>query len=107
MWITSVKFPLSDDITQDSAGFVTHAKTWLEHVPASKRDTTRSDETLAQQFGYTADAVYVVDRACFPSGAGYLVDEADNTVYTIRRHYTGERTNTVELTCEVRENGKT
>lgn len=106
MWNTSVKIPIGDETEQDSSGFVTHKKKYLEHIPASKRNTTRSDETLANQLGYTVSAVFEIDKACYNGKAGYLIDEQDDVVYDIKRKYSAEKSNLISLTCEVRENGK-
>lgn len=106
MWNTSVKIPITDEKSQDSSGFVTHNKTYLEHIPASKKDTTRSDETLANQLGYTVSVIFEIDKACYNNNAAYLIDEQDNVVYDIKRKYNADKSNLVVLTCEVRENGK-
>lgn len=106
MWNTSVSFPTGDKQTQDSAGFVTHEKTYLKGVPASRRDATRTDETLATQMGYTVSKVFECDKACYPAGAGYLIDESDSVEYDIKRAFTGEKENLIQLTCEVRDRGK-
>lgn len=105
MWMTSISLPDKDSITQDDSGFVSHEKTYIEHIPASSKDATRSDETLAKQMGYTVSKVFTIDKAIY-SGQGYLIDESDNSMYDIKRAYTKEKSNLVELTCEVRENGK-
>lgn len=106
MWNTSISFPTGDEQSQDSSGFVTHEKTYIKGIPASRRDTTRTDETLAQQMGYTVSKVFECDAACYQDGAGYLIDESDSQEYDIKRIYRGEKSNTIELTCEVRANGK-
>lgn len=106
MWNTSVKIPIRDEISQDSAGFVTHHKSYLERIPACRKDSTRSDETLANQLGYTVSKVFEVDKSCITSNTAYLIDEEDNVVYDIKRKYSSEKSNLVVLTCEVRENGK-
>ncbi len=105
MWNTSIALPVSDNPVQDESGFVTHEKTYLKGIPASRRDTTRADETSAKQMGYTVSRIYAIDKACY-SGNGYLVDEEDNTVYDIKRTHVLDKSNLIELTCEVRENGK-
>ena len=105
MWNTSIAFPQSVSGTQDSAGFVRLDKTYLHGIPANRKDTTRSDETLANNMGYTVDRVYEVDRACY-NGAGYLIDEFENVICDIKRVHTQDKSNLVSLACEVRENGK-
>ena len=106
MWITSVKFPISDTVTQDSSGFPTHSKTYREHIPASRKDASRQDELLAMQAGYTVDCTFEVDKATYPERCGYLIDESDGTEYDIKRTYTPDKSNRIILTCEVRQRGK-
>lgn len=106
MWNTSISFPTSDTLTQDTSGFQTHQKTYLTGIPATRQDATRQDEILAMQKGYTADCTFACDRACYPAGAGYLIDDSDNVEYDIRRTYRPEKSNLIVLTCEVRHRGK-
>lgn len=105
MWNTSVSFPQSDSPLQDTAGFVTHDKTYLHGIPASRKDATRQDELLAYQYGYTVSRTYEVDAACY-NGAGFLIDEFEQKIYDIKRVYHPEKSDTVVLTCEVRDRGK-
>lgn len=105
MWNISISLPVSDKPIQDESGFVTHEKTYLEHIPANRKDTTRTDEVSAKQMGYTVSRIYAIDKACY-TGNGYLVDEEDKKVYDIRRTHILEKSNLIELTCEVRQNGK-
>lgn len=102
---TSISFPNGDDITQDEDGFVTHNKTFVKNIPAQRKDTTRNDELVAHQMGYSVSAIFEIDSACY-SHQGYLIDEADGTTYDIKRTHKKEKSNKIELTCEVRENGK-
>ena len=105
MWTTSVSLPRTDEPTQDSSGFVTHVKTLLQGIPASRKDATRDDEMLANQFGYTASCIYEMDKACY-NGAGYLIDENTMEIFDIKRTFSGEKSNMISLTCEKRERGK-
>ena len=50
---TSISLPNGDTISQDEDGFVTHHKTYIQNIPARKRDTNRSDEVSAHQMGYS------------------------------------------------------
>lgn len=102
---TSISLPDTDEITQDQDGFVTHNKTFIKGIPARKKDTTRSDELMAHQMGYSVSCIFEIDSACYQK-QGYLVDESDETTYDIKRTHKKEKSNKIELTCEVRQNGK-
>lgn len=102
---TSISFPNGDEITQDNDGFVTHNKTYIKNIPAVKKDTTRTDEIAAHQMGYSVSCIFEIDFACY-NRQGYLIDEADGTTYDIKRTHKKEKSNKIELTCEVREHGK-
>lgn len=102
---TSISLPSKDDIVQDNDGFVTHNKTFIRNIPARRKDTTRNDELVAHQMGYSVSAIFEIDSACY-NKAGYLVDESDNTTYDIKRTHKKEKSQKIELVCEVRQNGK-
>lgn len=102
---TSISLPSADEISQDADGFVTHNKTFVKNIPARKMDTTRSDELIAHQMGYSVSCIFEIDSACY-SHQGYLVDESDSTTYDIKRTHKKEKSNKIELTCEVRQHGK-
>ncbi len=102
---TSISLPNKDEIVQDEDGFVTHNKTYTKNIPARKKDTTRSDELVAHQMGYSVSCIYEIDKACYEK-QGYLIDESDQVVYDIKRTHQKETSNKLELVCEVRENGK-
>lgn len=102
---TSISLPDTDVVSQDQDGFVTHNKTYIKGIPARRKDTSRNDELMAHQFGYTVSAIFEIDSACY-SRQGYLVDESDSTTYDIKRTHKKEKSNKIELVCEVRTNGK-
>lgn len=102
---TSISLPNSDEITQDQDGFVTHNKTYVKGIPARKMDTTRSDELMAHQMGYSVSCIFEIDSACY-SHQGYLIDESDNVTYDIKRTHQKEKSQKIELICEVRDHGK-
>lgn len=102
---TSISLPNSDEISQDADGFVTHNKTYVKGIPARKKDTTRSDELMAHQMGYSVSCIFEIDSACY-NRQGYIIDESDSTVYDIKRTHKKEKSTKIELTCEVRANGK-
>lgn len=102
---TSISLPSKDEIVQDNDGFVTHNKTFVKNIPARRKDTTRNDELMAHQLGYTVSCIFEIDFACY-NHQGYLVDESDNVTYDIKRTHKKEKSNKIELVCEVRANGK-
>lgn len=102
---TSISLPSKDDIVQDNDGFVTHNKTFIRNIPARRKDTTRNDELMAHQMGYTVSCIFEIDSACYQK-QGYLIDESDNVTYDIKRTHKKEKSNKIELVCEVRDHGK-
>ena len=105
MWNTSIALPVENTETQDSSGFISRTKTYLQNIPANRSDCTRADETLANQMGYIADVIMEIDAAVY-NGAGYFIDEASGTEYEIRRTFRKDRSNKIQLTGQRREHGK-
>lgn len=105
MWVTSISLPESREETQDPAGFQTETKKYFKGIPANKLDTTRNDELLANQGGYTADIIMEIESVAY-SGQGYFIDEATGDIYDIRRTFHPNRSNRIKLTGELREHGK-
>lgn len=106
MWTTSISLPVVHDDTQDAAGFITQIKDYMERIPASMLDSTRQDEILANQMGYTADVIVEIEVVAY-NGAGYFIDEATGDEYDIKRTYRPERSNRIRLTGQRRLHGKT
>lgn len=102
---TSISLPSKDDIVQDNDGFVTHNKTFIRNIPARRKDTTRNDELVAHQMGYSVSCIFEIDSACYQK-QGCLIDESDETTYDIKRTHKKEKSTKIELICEVRTNGK-
>lgn len=102
---TSISLPDTDNISQDNDGFVTHEKTYIKGIPARRKDTSRNDELMAHQMGYSVSCIFEIDSACYQK-QGYLVDESDSVTYDIKRTHKKEKSQKIELTCEVRQNGK-
>ena len=102
---TSISLSSKDEISQDQDGFVTHNKTYIKGIPARRKDTSRNDELMAHQLGYSVSCIFEIDSACY-NRQGYLIDESDNTTYDIKRTHKKEKSNKIELTCEVRQSGK-
>lgn len=102
---TSISLPSKDEISQDADGFVTHNKTFVKNIPARRKDTSRNDELMAHQMGYSVSCIFEIDSACYQK-QGYLVDESDSVTYDIKRTHKKEKSTKIELVCEVRQNGK-
>ncbi len=106
MWTTSIALPMKGEHTQDAAGFRTETKEYLEGIPANMLDTTRQDEIIANQMGYTADVIVEIEAAAY-NGAGHFIDEATGDEYDIKRTFHGNRSNRIQLTGQRRHHGKT
>ena len=102
---TSISLPDTDNISQDNDGFVTHEKTYVKGIPARRKDTSRNDELMAHQMGYSVSCIFEIDSACYQK-QGYLVDESDSVTYDIKRTHKKEKSQKIELVCEVRQHGK-
>lgn len=102
---TSISLPDTDVVSQDQDGFVTHTKSYIKNIPARRKDTSRNDELMAHQMGYSVSCIFEIDSACY-NHQGYLVDESDSTTYDIKRTHKKEKSQKIELTCEVRQHGK-
>ena len=88
MWNKSISLPLPVLPEQDADGFpVPAGDNLIEHIPARQRTTSRIDETLASQGGYT-------------------IDMAVDIIYDIRATRPRQRGVLIQLTGELREHGK-
>lgn len=105
MWNRSIRFLREESAGQDKDGFRKSEEFQTGSIPASFTDATRNDEILASQKGYTADQNIEV-MACNYSGEERLLDEADGTVYEVKRTYRKDKSIAVILTCERREHGE-
>lgn len=101
MWNTSIKFPYGYKQETDKSGVKQNTPLYVCGIPANKKDTTRNDEILAKQIGYTAEVIYEV-MECNYTGSSILIDESTDIEYEIKRSYKKEKSNLIELTCEKR-----
>ena len=76
--MTSIKLPVSSDVTRDSEGFRTENVTWQDAIPATVRDATRREQAMANQAGYTISQIY---ETRFYEDQDILMDEADGQIY--------------------------
>lgn len=105
MWNSSIRLPTEKITNQDSEGFAEESWKFTEEIPARFLDTTRMDETLANQYGYRADLVAEI-MACNYNGASFFVDVTTESEYEIKRTFCSENSGKIQLTGERREHGK-
>lgn len=106
MWTGSIALPRKIVSGQDKEGFQAEETIqWESGIQANYTDVTRSDETLASKKGYTADQNIEV-MACNYLGEAFLKDESSNLLYDIKRTYRKDKSGTIILTCQRREDGK-
>lgn len=105
LWTNSISLPVKKVTEQNENGFLDEAWEFVGGIPASFKDTTRADETLANQCGYGVDVIVEI-MACNYNGASFFVDEATGGMYDIRRTHKKEKSMRIELTGERREHGK-
>lgn len=104
MWNKSIKLVIGVDITTDEDGFDTEVERYLEGIPANFTDTTRNDELIANQTGYTADQNIEI-LSCNYNGEKFLYDEENGNKYEVKRTYRKDKSMNLVLTCERRETG--
>lgn len=105
MWNKSVKLVTGTERQRDADGFMTEEKeNYLEQIPANFTDTTRNDELLGNQMGYTANQNIEI-AACNYHGEKILYDEETGNRYEVKRTHRGDKAWTIVLTCERRERG--
>ena len=100
MWNNSIKLS-TDDGELDDDGYKKKVKSYTKSIPANFLDTTRDDEILANQLGYTAHQVVEI-VACNYSGQKYLLSESDNMEYEVKRTFKKNKSMYIQLTCERR-----
>lgn len=104
MWNRSIRLQKKESRQQDREGFVKGGGTYTESIPANFTDTTRNDEILAAQKGYTADQNVEI-MACNYHGEEYLLDESNGALYEVKRTYRKDKSMLMILTCERRAYG--
>lgn len=105
VWTKSISLPKSKETSQDADGFESEELEYIKGIPANIKDTTRSDEVLASQSGYSADIVVEIMEGCY-NGASFFIDESTGITYDIQRSYGADKANTIQLTGQRREHGK-
>lgn len=105
MWTSAICFSVQSVVTENEDGGQELWESWGRQIPASFKDSTRDDEVLAHQFGFTAD-VNIEIMACNYDRQAYLMDAATGDIYDVKRTFKPERSGTIVLTCQRRERGK-
>ena len=105
MWNGSICFIKKKTTEKDKEGFCKSEIEMSEELPANIGDATRSDETLGNQRGYSAD-ISVEILACNYSGESMFKDIATGKIYEVKRTYRKQKTMMIALTGEERERGK-
>jgi hypothetical protein len=101
VWNDSIKLPNGYTETTDVDGFILKTPLYISGIPANFLSATRSDETLANQIGYTADVIIEI-MECNYSGQNILIDEKDEKEYEIKRSHKAPRKEIIQLTCQRR-----
>ena len=105
MWNGSISLPSGKQAGQNKNGFETETEyAFMKGIRAQFKEVTRSEQSLAQQKGYTADIVVRI-MACNYQGQSFFKDEATGEYYDIRRTYRPPDAMTIELTGERRDCG--
>lgn len=99
-----MKLVIGKNTETDKDGFKTETESFLEGIPANFTNTTRNDELIANQTGYTADQNIEI-LWCNYNGEKILYDEASGDKYEVKRSYHKDKSLNVILTCERRERG--
>lgn len=102
MWNKSIKLVTGKETVTDEDGFDTVTERFLEGIPANFKDTTRNDEIMASQIGYTADQNIEI-LACNYNGEQVLYDEENGDKYEVKRTHHKDKSMKIVLTCERRE----
>lgn len=107
MWDRSISFPSGGNITTDPDGFDTASETFITGIPANQLDTTRNDEILAKQSGYTASIIVETMKCNYDlaQNASYFIDESTGQVYNIVRTFHTDKSMKIQITGEARERG--
>ena len=85
-----ILLPRSAERAQDSEGYVTDTVQRFIRCRATFKDTTRADEALASQDGYTASIICEIDRRNY-SGQSWFEDADTGEIYDIRRTHNARR----------------
>lgn len=105
MWNGSIALIRTIQGGQNKNGFPQNEYERSEEMPANISDTTRADEVVGNQYGYSAD-ITVEIAACNYSGESAFQDIGTGIIYDVKRTYRPPRSMNIILTGEARERGK-
>ena len=102
MWNKSVKILTGQKTEPDEDGFDISSESYLENVPANFTTTTRNDQIIANQSGYSADQNIEI-AVCNYNGESILIYEETGYRYEVKRTFQSDKSMNIVLTCERRE----
>ncbi len=105
MWNGSIVLMRTIQTGQNTNGFPQSKYEYSEEIPADISDTTRTDEVVGEQLGYSAD-ITVEIVACNYAGESTFKDVGTGIVYDVKRTYKPPKSMNIILTGEAREHGK-
>lgn len=105
MWNGSIILMKTIQMGQNTNGFQQSKYECSEEIPADISDTTRTDEVVGEQLGYSAD-ITVEIVACNYAGESTFKDVGTGIVYDVKRTYKPPESMNIILTGEAREHGK-
>ena len=105
MWNGSIVLMKTIQTGQNTNGFPQSKYEYSEEIPADISDTTRTDEVVGEQLGYSAD-ITVEIVACNYAGESTFKDVGTGIVYDVKRTYKPPKSMNIILTGEAREHGK-
>ena len=105
MWNGSIVLMRTIQTGQNTNGFPQSKYEYSEEIPADISDTTRTEEVVGEQLGYSAD-ITVEIVACNYAGESTFKDVGTGIVYDVKRTYKPPKSMNIILTGEAREHGK-
>lgn len=105
MWNGSIVLMKTIQTGQNTNGFPQSKYECSEEISADISDTTRTDEVVGEQLGYSAD-ITVEIVACNYAGESTFKDVGTGIVYDVKRTYKPPKSMNIILTGEAREHGK-
>lgn len=105
MWNGSIVLMKTIQTGQNTNGFPQSKYEYSEEIPADISDTTRTEEVVGEQLGYSAD-ITVEIVACNYAGESTFKDVGTGIVYDVKRTYKPPKSMNIILTGEAREHGK-
>ena len=105
MWNGSILLIRTIQQEQNNNGFPQNQYKCSCEIPANISDTTRTDEVVGNQCGYSAD-ITVEIAACNYAGESAFKNVGTGIMYDVKRTYRPPKSMNIILTGEAREHGK-